>query len=93
MHYVVQQVESSAIKFDVVPAFGGGSAASRLTWSQKVVYQARSCGFETELTADEGEGLSVGSDVFDGNGVASVILRNANVAWMTRINSCRGMVF
>ena len=30
-----------------------------------MIYQARSCGFEGELIAAEGDGLSVGADVFD----------------------------
>ena len=34
------------IKFDV-PAFEGDSTASWLTWSQRVLYQARATGFET----------------------------------------------
>ena len=55
-----QQVQPP-IKFDV-PATEGDSAASWFTWSQRVVYQVRTCGFETELTAAEGEGLSVGAD-------------------------------
>ena len=59
----VQQV-LTPIKFDVL-IFEGDSAASWLTWSQRVVYQARACGFEAELTAAGGEGLSVGADVFD----------------------------
>ena len=41
--------------------------------------------FEAELTAAEGEGLSVGADVFDGNSVDPVRLRNAHEAWMTLI--------
>ena len=47
----VQQVQSP-IKFDL-PAFEGDGAESWLTF-----------GFETELTAAEGQGLSVGADVF-----------------------------
>ena len=58
-----QQVQTS-IKFDV-PAFEGDRTASWVTWSQRVLYQARANGFEDELTAAEGGGLSVGSDVFD----------------------------
>ena len=38
------------IKFDV-PAFEGNSTSSWLTWSQRVLYQARASGFENELTA------------------------------------------
>ena len=38
----VQQVQS-LIKFDVA-VFEGDSAASWLTWSQRVVYQTRTCG-------------------------------------------------
>ena len=75
------------IEFDV-PAFEGDSTASRLTWSQKVLYQARASGFESELTAAEGDELSVGADVFDSSNVDPVRLRNAHVAWMTLINSC-----
>ena len=43
------------------------------------------------LTAAEGDGLSVGADVFDSSNGDPVRLRNANVAWMTLINSCSGM--
>ena len=78
------------IKFDV-PAFEGDSTASWLTWSQRVFYQARASGFENELTAAEGDGLSVEADVFDSSNVNPVRLRNAHVAWMTLINSCSGM--
>ena len=35
----------TSIKFDV-PAFEGDSTASWLTWSQRVLYQARASGFE-----------------------------------------------
>ena len=80
------------MKFDV-PAFEGGSTASWLTWSQRVLYQARASSFENELTATEGDGLSVGDDVFDSSNVDSVRLRNTHVAWMTLINSCSGMAF
>ena len=59
----VQQVQSP-IKFDV-PVFEANSAASWLTWSQRVVCLARACDFVAELTAAEGERLSVGADVFD----------------------------
>ena len=56
------------------------------------MYQARASGFENELTAAEGDGLSVGVDVFDSSSnVYPVRLRNAHVAWMTLINSCSGM--
>ena len=82
---VVQQVQPP-IKFDV-PVFESDSAASWLTWSQGVVHQARACGFEAELTAAEGEGLSVGADVFDGSNVDPVRFQNAQVAWMTLINN------
>ena len=78
------------IKFDV-PTFEGDSTASWLTWSQRVLYQARASGFENELTSAEGDGLSVGADVFDSSSVDPVRLRNVHVAWMTLINSCRGM--
>ena len=87
----VQQVQTP-IKFDV-PVFGGDSVASWLTWSQRTVYKAGACGFETELTAAEGEGLSVGADVFDRSNVDPVRLRNAHAAWITLINNCRGMTF
>ena len=78
------------IKFDV-PAFEGNSTASWLTWSQRVLYQARASGFEDELTAAEGDWLSVGANVFDSSNVDPVRLRNAHVAWMTPINSCSEM--
>ena len=55
------------------------------------MYHARASGFEDELTAAEGDGLSVGTDVFDGSNVDPVRLRNAHVAWMTLINSCSRM--
>ena len=84
-----QQFQTS-ITFDV-PAFEGDSTASWLTWSQRVLYQARESGFEDELTSAEGDGLSVGADVFDSSNVDLVRLRNAYVAWMTLINSCSGM--
>ena len=84
-----QQFQTS-IKFDV-PAFEGDSTASWLTWSQRVLCQARASGFEDELTAAEGDGLSVGADVFDSSIVDPVRLRNAHVAWMTLINSCSGI--
>ena len=67
------------------------STASWLTWSQRVLYQARASGFEDELTAAERDRLSVGADAFDSSNVDHVRLRNAHVAWMTLINSCRGM--
>ena len=78
------------IKFDV-PAFEGDSTASWLTWSQRVLYQARASGFENELTAAVGDGLSVGADVFDSSNVDPVRLRNAHSAWMILIHSCSGM--
>ena len=78
------------IKFDL-PAFEGDSTASWLTWSQRVLYQARASGFENELTAAEGDGLSVGADVFVSSNVDPVRLQIAHVAWMTLINSCSGM--
>ena len=78
------------IKFDV-PAFEGDSTASWLTWSQRVLYQARASGFGNELAAAVGDGLSVGADVFDSSNVDPVRLRNAHAAWMTLINSCSGM--
>ena len=61
------------IKFDV-PASEGDSTASWLTWSQRVLYQVRASGFENELTAAEGDGLSVGADVFDSSKVDPVRL-------------------
>ena len=84
-----QQFQTS-IKFDV-PAFEGDSTASWLTWSQRILYQARASGFEDELTAAEADGLSIGADVFDYSDVNPVRLRNAHVAWMALINSCSGM--
>ena len=78
------------IKFDI-PAFEGDSTSSWLTWSQRVLYQARASGFENELTPAEGDGLSVGADVFDNSNVDPVRLRNVHVAWVTLINSCSGM--
>ena len=44
-----------------------------------------------ELAAAEGDGLSVGADVFYSSNVDPVRLRNAHVAWMTLIKSCSGM--
>ena len=86
----IQQVQSP-IKFDV-PVFEGDSAASWLTWSQRVIHHAIACGFEAELTTAEGERLSIGVDVFDRSNVDPVRLRNAHTTWMTLINNCRGMV-
>ena len=51
------------------------------------MYKTRACGFEAGLTSAEGEGLSVGADVFDGNIVDHVRLRNENIACMTLINN------
>ena len=62
-----QQFQTS-INFDV-PAFEGDSTASWLAWSQRSLYQAWASGFEDELTAAEGDGLSVGADVFDSSNV------------------------
>ena len=59
----VQQVQTP-ITFDV-PVFEGDGTASWMTWDQRVLYQARACGFEAELTAAEGDGLGVGADVID----------------------------
>ena len=56
-----------------------------------MVYQGRACGFEAQLTAVEGEGLSVGADVFYQSNVGPVRLRNTLVAWMTLINNCGRM--
>ena len=78
-----QQLQTS-IKFDV-PAFESDSTASWLTWSQRVLYQARASDFEDELTATEGDGLSVGANIFDSSNVDPVRLRNAHVAWMILI--------
>ena len=55
------------------------------------MYQARGSGFEDELTAAEGDVLSVGGDVFDSSNVDPVRLRNAHGAWMTLTNSCSEM--
>ena len=55
------------------------------------MYQARASCFENELTAAEGDGPSVGADVFDISSEDPVRLRNAHVAWMTLINSCTGL--
>ena len=64
-----------------MPAFVGDSTASWLTWSQRVLYQARASSIEYELTAAEGDGLSVGADIFDSSSnVDPVRLRNAHVA-------------
>ena len=62
-----------------------------MTWSQRVLYQARASGFEIELIAAVGDGLSVGADGFDSSNVDPVRLRNAHSAWMILINSCSGM--
>ena len=84
-----QQIQPP-MKFDV-PGFEGDSTASWLTWSQRVLYQARASGFENELSEAVGDGLSVGADVFDSSNVDPVRLRNAHAAWMILINSCSGM--
>ena len=84
-----QQFQTT-IKNDV-PAFEGDSTASWLTWTRRILYQARASGFKDELTPAEGDGWSVGADVFDSSNVDPVRLRNAHVAWMTLINSCNGM--
>ena len=81
-----QQFQTS-IKFDV-PAFEGDGTASWLTWSQRVLYQARASGFED---ATKGEGLNTEADVLVSSNVDPVRLRNAHVAWMALINSCSGM--
>ena len=88
---VAQQFQTSR-KSDV-PAFEGDSTASWLTWSQRVLYQAKASSFEEELTAAEGDGPCVGANVFDSSNVDPVRLRKAHVAWMTLINSCSGMAF
>ena len=74
----VQQVQF-ATKFEI-PALEGNSAASLLTWNQRVGYQVRAFDVEAELTAAKGEGLNVGADVFNGSNVETVRLRNAHVA-------------
>ena len=58
---VAAQQYQTPIKFDV-PAFEGDSSTSWSTWSQRVLYQARASGIESELTAAVGEGLNVGAD-------------------------------
>ena len=58
-------------------------------WSQRVIDQARACGFEAELIVAEGEGLSVGDDVFDRSDVDPVRFQNVHIAWMTLINRCK----
>ena len=73
----VQQVQPP-IKIGV-PVCEGDSAASCLTWSQRVVYQARACDFEAELTAAEGVRLSVEADGFSGSNVDPGRLRNTHV--------------
>ena len=87
----VQQVQAPT-KFEM-SAFEGENAGSWLTWGQRVIYQARACGFEAELTAAEGVGVSVGADVFDGSNVDPVRLRNAHAAWIALINNCREITF
>ena len=87
---VAAQQYQTPIKFDV-PEFESDSWTSWSTWSQRVLYQARASGFESELTAAVGEGLNVGADVFDSSNVDPVRLRNAHAAWMILINSCSGM--
>ena len=62
-----------------------------MTWNQRAVHQARACGFEAELTATEGEGLSVRADVFDRSNIDPVRLRNAHAEWTTLNNNCRKM--
>ena len=94
-NYVLQNITAAQqfqtfIKFNV-PAFEGVKTTSWLTWSQRVMYQARANGFGDELTAAEGDGLSVGANVIDSSNVDPVRLRNAHVAWMILINSCSGM--
>ena len=80
----------SLTKFEIT-VFKKYIAARWLAWSQRVVYQARACGFETELTAAGREGLSVGAAIFDRSKVDPMRLQNAHEAWMTLINNCRGM--
>lgn len=65
-----------------VPTFDGDSA----------MYQARACGFHHESTTAQGEGLCVGAKVFDDRGLHPVIFRNAHAAWITLVNSYKGMV-
>ena len=64
---IVQPIQTRII-FDV-STYEGDSVASWLTWRQRVVYQAKTRGFEAELTADEQEGVSVGAEVFYGSNV------------------------
>ena len=94
-NYVPQNITAAQqfqtpIKFDV-PAFEGDSTASWLTWNQRVLYQARASGFENEVAAAEGDGLSFGADTFNSSNADPVRLRNVHVAWMTLINSCSEM--
>ena len=77
----VEQVQPPT-KFDI-PAFEDDSEASWLTWSQRVMYQVRACGFEAEVAAVVGEGLSVGADGFHGSNVHLVRLQNVHVACMS----------
>ena len=53
------------------------------------MYQARACDVETELTAVEGEGRSVGPHICFGSYVSPVRLGNDHLAWMTPINDYR----
>ena len=53
-----------------------------------VVFQAKACGFEDELTAAEEEGLSFGAEVFGQSSVDPMRLQNAHAAWMAPINNC-----
>ena len=55
------------------------------------MYEARACNFDAKLTTAEREGLSVGADVFYGSNVDAMILRDAQVVWMTVITSWRGI--
>lgn len=79
------------MKFDV-PVFDEDSTSKWLTWSQSVLYQDRTCSFDDEPTAAEGDRLSVRADCFGISNMDAVRLRNAHVAWMTLINSCKGMI-
>ena len=85
---VAVQEEQPPIKFGV-PVFEGDSTASWLTWSERVVSQARACDFEAELTSVEGKGLSVGADVVNRSNVDPVRLQNVHVAWMTPITTAK----
>lgn len=56
-----------------------------MTQSQRVLYEARACGFEDELTTVEGSGRSAGGDDFGGFNVDPVGAQNTNLAWMVLV--------